>query len=87
MPGARLEQKLLKGTFEMSKRLIKLTKAKLRQCEEGEPDRPRAAGDRPAERRCMSCGEIFLSEGWHNRLCNRCGKRGQSQGNYAAHGF
>ena len=71
----------------MSKRLTKLTARTLRHREEGEWERPRATGDRPAERRCMSCAEMFLSEGWHNRLCSRCAKRSQSQGNYAALGF
>ena len=27
----------------------------------------RAASDVPTERKCMSCGEKFASEGWHNR--------------------
>lgn len=29
----------------------------------------------PGERACLSCGEKFMSEGWHNRLCLRCRKR------------
>ncbi len=29
----------------------------------------------PGERSCLSCGEKFMSEGWHNRLCLRCRKR------------
>lgn len=35
----------------------------------------RAQGDTAKERRCMSCGKQFASEGWHNRLCNGCQKR------------
>lgn len=31
----------------------------------------------PSERKCMSCGEVFASEGWHNRLCLRCRKRSE----------
>lgn len=27
------------------------------------------------ERACLSCGDKFISEGWHNRLCLRCRKR------------
>jgi len=38
---------------------------------------PHASGDAPAERQCMACGASFLSEGWHNRLCRRCAKRGE----------
>lgn len=37
----------------------------------------RAATDVPRERSCMSCGETFASEGWHNRLCLRCRKRSE----------
>lgn len=37
----------------------------------------RAAHDLPTERNCMSCGEKFASEGWHNRLCLRCRKRSE----------
>jgi DnaJ-class molecular chaperone len=37
----------------------------------------RAATDVPADRKCMSCGEKFASEGWHNRLCLRCRKRSE----------
>ncbi len=29
----------------------------------------------PGERSCLSCGDKFMSEGWHNRLCLRCRKR------------
>ncbi len=39
------------------------------------PPIARASGDEPKERRCMSCGKSFASEGWHNRLCNPCQKR------------
>jgi hypothetical protein len=35
--------------------------------------------DGPAERSCMTCGKVFESEGWHNRLCRRCAKRSQPQ--------
>ena len=52
-----------------------------------DPSPRRATGDGPAERRCMSCQEIFVSEGWHNRLCRRCARRGQSRGTYAARGL
>lgn len=45
--------------------------------EEAEADSHRSAADLPAERRCMSCGEKFASEGWHNRLCLRCRKRSE----------
>jgi|GEM_PF-5922136 len=51
-----------------------------------DPFVPRATGDGPAERRCMSCGATFLSDGWHNRLCRPCAKRGQSMPAYAARG-
>ena len=37
----------------------------------------RAAHDLPTDRNCMSCGEKFASEGWHNRLCLRCRKRSE----------
>lgn len=29
------------------------------------------------ERACMTCGQKFLSEGFHNRLCRSCRHRGQ----------
>lgn len=32
----------------------------------------RADTDRPATRHCMSCHKVFMSEGWHNRLCKGC---------------
>lgn len=51
-----------------------------------DPFVPRAKGNGPAKRRCMSCGDEFPSEGWHNRLCNRCAKRGQSLPAYASRG-
>ena len=51
-----------------------------------DPVLPRAAGDGPADRRCMSCGTAFLSEGWHNRLCRPCARRGQSLPAYAGRG-
>lgn len=35
----------------------------------------RPAADRPQERRCLSCGKIFASSGWGNRLCNDCRRR------------
>jgi hypothetical protein len=44
------------------------------------PGRPRPKGDVPADRACLSCGEIFRSDGWHNRLCPRCRKRSDSGG-------
>lgn len=34
----------------------------------------RADGNNPAMRECMSCSRPFDSEGWHNRLCNKCRK-------------
>jgi len=37
--------------------------------------RPRPTGDAPGARACMSCGAVFESEGWHNRLCHHCRKR------------
>lgn len=37
----------------------------------------RATADVPTERACMACGEKFMSEGWHNRLCLRCRKRSE----------
>lgn len=37
--------------------------------------RPRPAADIASQRKCMSCGEKFASEGWHNRLCQRCRRR------------
>jgi len=55
--------------------------------EDGDLGRPRtAAGDAPAERPCLSCGTMFDSEGWHNRLCRRCAKRSSTMGTYAARG-
>jgi hypothetical protein len=39
------------------------------------PQIARATGDVPKERRCMSCGKPFASQGWHNRMCNSCQKR------------
>ena len=38
-------------------------------------DDHKAAHNVPGERSCLSCGEKFMSEGWHNRLCLRCRKR------------
>lgn len=38
-------------------------------------DDHKAAHNVPGERSCLSCGESFMSEGWHNRLCLRCRKR------------
>lgn len=38
----------------------------------------RASGDAPAERRCLTCGTRFQSEGWHNRLCRPCARRGEA---------
>ena len=35
----------------------------------------RPASDVATNRKCMSCGDTFASEGWHNRLCLRCRKR------------
>jgi hypothetical protein len=55
--------------------------------DDSDDDRPllaRARGNNPAERPCLSCGEPFLSEGWHNRLCGRCAKRSQPADIYAA---
>ena len=37
----------------------------------------RVAGNCAQERPCMACGKPFLSEGWHNRLCDRCRKRSE----------
>lgn len=37
----------------------------------------RAPHNVPSDRKCMSCGEVFHSEGWHNRLCLRCRKRSE----------
>lgn len=37
----------------------------------------RAPNNVPTDRKCMSCGEKFASEGWHNRLCLRCRKRSE----------
>lgn len=31
------------------------------------------------ERPCVCCGQTFLSEGIHNRLCNSCRKRGSAE--------
>lgn len=36
-------------------------------------DRP--AANRPDKRRCLSCGKLFASSGWGNRLCNDCRRR------------
>lgn len=41
---------------------------------------PRPAADVPAERACISCGEPFMSEGWHNRLCPKCRRRSDVYG-------
>lgn len=41
-------------------------------------DRP--SGDTARSRSCMACGQPFLSEGWHNRLCPRCRKRSEPDG-------
>lgn len=38
--------------------------------------RARPNGDVPKERPCMYCGKKFHSEGWHNRLCSSCQRRG-----------
>lgn len=27
-----------------------------------------------AERKCLRCGNSFISEGFHNRICNECKK-------------
>ena len=35
----------------------------------------RAEGDVAAERACIACGEAFMSEGWHNRLCPKCRRK------------
>lgn len=38
-------------------------------------DRLQQAADsksKPGERCCLRCGSPFLSEGIHNRMCNRC---------------
>ena len=51
-----------------------------------EPGLPRVSGDAPRQRRCMTCGTDFLSEGWHNRLCRRCRTRSQPAGNYGPNG-
>ena len=39
------------------------------------PPSSRPVSDVATERKCMSCGDSFASEGWHNRLCLRCRKR------------
>lgn len=47
----------------------------------GEEDlRYRPDGDVASERDCMTCGRSFVSEGWHNRMCPRCRKRGDAVG-------
>lgn len=51
-----------------------------------EPGLPRVVGNVPGDRRCMTCGTEFLSEGWHNRLCRRCRTRSQPPGNYGPKG-
>jgi hypothetical protein len=68
----------------MLEQQTKLTRHTARHRQDSEPERPRATGDGPAERRCMTCGETFLSEGWHNRMCRRCAKRSQPLGTHAA---
>ena len=40
----------------------------------------RPSGDTEENRTCMACGQPFLSEGWHNRLCARCRKRSEMDG-------
>ncbi len=42
--------------------------------------RYRPDGDVSMERDCMTCGRTFVSEGWHNRMCPRCRKRGDAVG-------
>lgn len=36
----------------------------------------KAMGDRPTKRACLCCGKAFHSDGWHNRLCPTCQRRG-----------
>jgi len=48
--------------------------------QDDEPLLPRASGNAPADRRCLSCGTNFPSLGWHNRLCRRCAKRSELPG-------
>lgn len=44
-----------------------------RMARSGPVGRPRKADAKPlTKRQCLSCGAAFLSEGAHNRLCNRC---------------
>ena len=40
----------------------------------------RPVGDVSMQRDCMTCGRAFISEGWHNRMCPRCRKRGNAVG-------
>jgi len=40
----------------------------------------RASGDVAEDRKCMACGQLFFSDGWHNRLCGRCRKRSEPDG-------
>ncbi len=51
------------------------TRTDVEREEEPTAGRPRPAADIASERKCMSCGETFASEGWHNRLCHRCRRR------------
>ena len=55
-----------------------------RKCEtlNAEADTSRKRGERP----CLCCGEAFLSEGIHNRMCNRCRSHADPLGNYAYSG-
>lgn len=41
-----------------------------RKCEQ--LNAPLDAASKRGKRACLCCGETFLSEGIHNRMCNRC---------------
>ena len=51
--------------------------AKLRRDDEADlaVARARPNGDTARKRACLSCSEMFESEGWHHRLCPKCRKR------------
>lgn len=38
------------------------------------------------KRKCMTCADEFLSEGIHNRMCDRCRSRADPLGGYAYSG-
>lgn len=46
----------------------------------GQATRKAAEQSRCKERACLRCGDMFLSEGPHNRMCNPCRHHGSAEG-------